>query len=584
MRRPYEIPRRRINVLFVGFLIFSLAITYRVVSFQVVRSERLTAEAVQQRYQEQTVPAQRGDIVDARGRPLATNVPAYRLSAILDRIENPRQTAELLAPLIGRTADDIYEVLTLDLDWVDLQQRLSPEVVEEIKALQLKGLVFTAETRRIYPMGDFASQVLGLVTWDHVGSYGIEGAYNDIVGGQPGTLIGERDGAGNVIALSRSHLDPPVDGANLVLTIDSAVQRIAEEALDEAIEAQRASGGTVVIQDPKTGAILAMASRPSFDPNRFETVTDPALFNNPAVNATYEPGSTFKVLTMALGLETGVVTPNTTHDGGQYRIIPGGARITNALERDFGVETMTQVLQNSSNLGIMWVADQVNQDRFYRGLVSFGLGKPTGVDLAAESGGILPLPGEPSWTEASFYTHSFGQGLATTPLQLVNAVSALANGGYLMKPHVVREIQYPDRTERHEPEVIRQVISEETSRQITEMMAITMETTYERFSVPGYRIAAKTGTAQIPSPQGGYEKDATIGSIIGYGPAEDPQFTVLVKIDRPQESPWGESAAGPAFQKIFQELFLLHGIPPSNPAAADGLPVGQEPRDTQTRP
>lgn len=574
MRRPYAIPRRRINVLFAAFLIFSLAISYRVVSFQVVRSHELAAEAHAIRYREEDVPAQRGDIRDARGRPLATNMPVDRVIAIVDKIEDPRRTAELLAPLIGRSVDYIYERLTdPNLEWVWLQRQLSPEVSAKIRELKLPGIVLDPEPRRVYPMGDFASHVLGFVNYDYVGSYGVEGAYNDIVGGEPGKLIGERDAAGNVIALSRSTLDPPIDGANLTLTIDSAVQRVAEQALDEAIAQQRASGGTVIVQNSKTGEILAMASRPSFDPNQFEQVTDPALFNNPAISSTYEPGSTLKVLVMALGLETGVVSPTTTWEGAQSRVIPGGARITNALEQDFGPETMTEVLQHSSNLGIMWVADLVNQDRFYRGLVSFGIGEQTGVDLAAESDGLLPLPGGPNWTPASFYTHSFGQGLAVTPLQLVNAISALANGGNLMKPYVVKEIERADGTEVNQPEVVRRVVSEETSRQITEMLTTVMETTYERFKVPGYDIAAKTGTAQIPSPNGGYEEDATIASMVGYGPSQDPQFTVLVKIDRPQESPWGETAAGPAFQKIFQELFLLYGIPPSDPDAASGSPV-----------
>ncbi|MDI3339183.1 MAG: penicillin-binding protein 2 [Sphaerobacter sp.] len=573
MRRPYQIPRRRINLLFAVFLIFTLAISYRVVSFQVVRGHQLAEEARAIRYREEAVPAQRGEILDARGRPLATNVPVDRVVAIRDKIEDPRRTAELLAPILGRSADSIYAQLTdPDLEWVWLQRHLSPEASEQIRKLDLDGILLTPEPRRIYPMGDFASHVLGFVNYDYVGSYGVEGAYNDTLGGEPGKLIGERDAAGNVIALSRSTLDPPVDGANVVLTIDSAVQRVAEQALDEAIAAQGATGGTVIVQNAKTGAILAMASRPTYNPNEFERVTDPALFTNPAISATYEPGSTLKALVMALGLETGVVEPDTTWEGAQYRIIPGGARITNALEQDFGPETMTEVLQHSSNLGIMWVADLINQDRFYRGLVAFGLGQTTGVDLAAESAGILPLPGTPGWTPASFYTHSFGQGLAVTPLQLVNAISALANGGNLMRPYVVQEIQRPEGTETIAPQVVRRVVSAETSRKITAMMTTVMGTTYARFGVPGYHIAAKTGTAQIPSPDGGYEEDATIASMVGFGPSEDPQFTVLVKIDRPQQSPWGETAAGPAFQQIFRELFLLYGIPPSDSAAAQATP------------
>ena len=263
-------------------------------------------------------------------------------------------------------------------------------------------------------MGTFAAQVLGFVNYDYVGSYGVEGAYNDLVGGVPGRLIGERDGNGNVIALAESAWDPPQDGSDLVLTIDSAVQLIAEQALDKAIAEQHASGGTVIIQNPKTGEILAMASRPTFDPNAFDTVDDPSIFNNPAISETYEPGSTFKTLVMALGLETGAVTPDTQHNGGVYKVLPGGAKIYNANAVDFGPETMTEVLQHSSNLGSMFVAEQIGEDNFYRGLLAFGIGQPTGVDLNGESDGILPLPGDPNWSIANFYTSAFGQGLAVT--------------------------------------------------------------------------------------------------------------------------------------------------------------------------
>jgi cell division protein FtsI/penicillin-binding protein 2 len=315
-----------------------------------------------------------------------------------------------------------------------------------------------------------------------------------------------------------------------------------------------------------------MANRASFNPNTFDTVTDASLFENPAISTAYEPGSTFKSLVMALGLETGVVSPNTVHNGGPYKIIPGGAEVHNALDVDFGPETMTEVLQHSSNLGAMWVAELVGEDRFYRGLVAFGIGQPTGIDLQGESAGILPLPGQPNWSDANFYTSAFGQGLAVTPLQLVNAVSVLANRGVAMKPHVVKAIADKSGTKPVDPTSVRRVISEQTARTITQMLTIVMNTTYAKYSVPGYDIAAKSGTAQIPSPNGGYEENETIGSLIGYGPSDDPQFTVLVKIDRPQKSPWGESAAGPAFQQVFQQLFLLYGIPPTKPVTATAQP------------
>ncbi len=565
----YQIQRRRIISLFAGFLMFCLAIGYRVFSFQIVSGQSLSEQAVATRFRENEVAAQRGNIYDARGIELATNVPADTISAIVNQLDDPQKTASLLAPLIGRTSDDIYTAITEpDKEWVVLKRRLSDDASQKVNDLKLPGIVLQPEPRRIYPMGDFASQVLGFVNYDYVGSYGVEGEYDKVIGGTPGKLIGERDGSGNVIALAKSAWDPPIDGANVTLTLDASVQWIIEKALDQAIAIQQAAGGTILVQNPKTGEILGMANRASFNPNTFDTVKDAKLFDNPAISTAYEPGSTFKSVIMSIGLETGVVSPGTVHNGGSYKIIPGGAEVHNALDVDFGPETMTEVLQHSSNLGAMWVAEMVGEDRFYRGLVSFGLGQPTGIDLQGESAGILPLPGQSNWSVANFYTNAFGQGLAVTPMQLVNAVSVLANGGILMKPHVVKEFREKSGTRIVDPEPLHRVISAQTARTINQMLTIVMNTTYEKYSVPGYDIAAKSGTAQIPSPTGGYEDNATIGSLLGFGPSNDPQFAVLVKIDQPQKSPWGESAAGPAFQQVFQQLFLLYGIPPTKQVKA----------------
>jgi cell division protein FtsI (penicillin-binding protein 3) len=573
----FEIPRGRVIILFVAFILLALAIAYRVFSFQIVHGLDLSEQAQSWRFREDVVPAERGDILDRRGRSLATNVPADRLSVIVHQIDDPMGLAQTLSSIIERDAQEIYEAITQpNREWVVLKRRLTPEASQQIEALNLDGLVLDPEPRRIYPMGSFASQVLGFVNYDYIGSYGVEGAYNDVMSGVPGLLIGERDGAGNVIALGQSTWDPAEDGADIVLSIDSAIQRIVEDVLDDAIEAQDASGGTIIVQDPRTGAILGMANRPSYNPNEFERVTDMSLFNNPAISENFEPGSTMKALVMAIGLETGAVSRETVHPGGPYKVLPGGERVYNATMMDFGPETMTDVLANSSNVGAMYVAEQLGEDDLYRGLVAFGFGEPTAIDLHGEESGIFPLPGDATWTLSNLYTNSFGQGMAITPLQLTTAISALANDGKLLRPYVVEEIRYPDGTADHRvPELVRQVISEEGAQTITDMLTEVMSSSYQSFSVPGYDIAAKTGTAQIPAPDGGYESGATIGSIVGYGPSNDPQFTVLVKIDRPQESQWGERAAGPAFARLFQELFLLYGIPPNDPSAL-GQPVDDE--------
>jgi cell division protein FtsI (penicillin-binding protein 3) len=562
-----DIPRSRIIILLVAFILFSMAVGYRVFSFQIVHGLDLTEQAQSFRFREDVVPAERGDILDRRGRKLATNVPADRVSVIVHQLDDPRETALELAAIIDREYEDIYEAISHpDREWVVLQRRLSPEASQQIESLDMDGIVLDPEPRRIYPMGSFASQVLGFVNFDYEGSYGIEGVYHDLIAGEPGHLIGERDGAGNVIALGHSTWDPAEDGADLVLTIDSSVQRIVEDALAEAIEEQRASGGTIIVQEPTTGAVLGMASHPSYDPNHFNRVDDIALFSNPAISSIYEPGSTLKAHVLAIGLEAGAITPHTVHPGGPYRELPGGERVYNATLMDFGPETMAEVLQHSSNIGAIFVAEQLGEDDLYRGLTALGFGEATGIDLHGEESGIFPLPGQPSWTQTNLYTNAFGQGMAVTPMQLVNATSALANGGTLYKPYLVEEVRHPDgEVLRTQPDAIQQVLSPETSRSITDMLTTVVDAGQHVYGVPGYDIAGKTGTAQIPAIEGGYEPGATIGSIVGYGPSDNPQFTVLVKIDRPQESQWGERAAGPAFKRVFEELFLLYGIPPNDP-------------------
>jgi len=559
--------------LFAIFILFIGLIGYRVISVQVVRSKNLSSYAIAERMQENVVPARRGEIVDARGVRLATNVPANRISAILDQVPDKHAAAVALSPLIGRSIVDIEQALNEpDLEWVLLARRLSPEASQQIETLVIPGIVLDPEPSRIYPFGQFASHVLGFTNYDMQGNYGLEGGYDDLLGGTPGKMVGERDGLGNVIGLSPSTWDAPVDGADIVLTLDSAVQRSIELILDATIKEQSAQGGTIIVQDSNTGAILGMANRKTFDPNAFTQVTDASTFLNPAISSIYEPGSTFKAITMAIGIDEGAVTPDSIHDDAPgYFELPDGSRITNFEGSVWGRETMTQVLERSSNLGAMHVVEKTGRDRFYQNLLEFGIGQPTGVDLQGEEGGILTLPNQPGWNDALFYTTAFGQGVACTPLQLVSAFSAVINGGRLMQPYIVSEVRSRNTDEAAtvtQPEMVRQVISEETSATMRAMLQSVVEhegSLYPR--VEGYHIGAKTGTAQIPSPDGGYIDDATIASIVGFGPVEDPRFTVLVKLDWPKNGGTGLQTSGPALTKVFDELMLLYGIPPSDTAS-----------------
>jgi cell division protein FtsI/penicillin-binding protein 2 len=273
---------------------------------------------------------------------------------------------------------------------------------------------------------------------------------------------------------------------------------------------------------------------------------------------------------MAIGIDSGAITPTTTHnDAPGYFELPDGSRITNFENAVWGIETMVQVLQRSANLGAIFAAQQIGRDRFYQGVQGFGFGEPTGVDLQGEERGIVTLPGEDGWNDALFYTNSFGQGIACTPLQLINAISAVVNGGKLMQPYLVSKVQNGDETKVATPKVVRQVISEQSSGTVRSMLEAVVDNPDGGYpQVPGYRIGAKTGTAQIPSPNGGYIDNATIASIVGFGPVEHPRFTVLVKIDWPKGEGTGLQVSGPVLQQVFQQLFLLYGIPPDHPEEA----------------
>ena len=556
----------RTRALLAAFAIFAVLIGARVVQVQIVRSHELADRASAERLVVDTVPARRGDIYDARGTLLATDLPSARVWAILAAIDDPWATASALAPLLGLPADELLEKLTTpDLEWLLLARQIDPDVVPQLTALDLEGIVLEPEPMRFYPHHEFAAQVIGFANLDHEGNYGVEGELDEIVGGDAGSLVAERDGAGNVIALTPSYWDPPEDGSDIVLTIDSSVQMIIERVLQDTIAKQRASGGTVIVQDPNTGAILGMASWPVFDPNAYSSVSDYSVFVNPAVSQVYEPGSTFKSIVMAIGIDDGVVSVDSTFDDSPgYREIPGHPPITNNNGAIWGEITMSEVLIRSSNLGAIHVAEQIGASRLFQRLTQFGIGKLTGIELQGEERGILTKPWERDWNETLFFTNSFGQGIALTPLQVINAYSAIVNGGHLMEPYVLAEEHRPDGTVVvRQPEVVREVISEESSAIMREMLHQVVEQRSDFYpQIRGYEIGAKTGTAQVPSPDGGYVEDTTIASIVGFGPVEHPEFVVLVKIDEPQETPWGETAAGPALGQILSELFLLYGVPP----------------------
>jgi cell division protein FtsI/penicillin-binding protein 2 len=391
-----------------------------------------------------------------------------------------------------------------------------------------------------------------------MGYCGVEGKYNNLLSGVPVTLLVPTDPR-RVEELPEI---PP--GDSIILTIDRELQFAVENILEEAILETGASSGTIVVMDPRNGEILALATTPNLDPNNYLSVTEIFTGETPynrAISQAYEPGSVFKILTMASALDMGAVQPGTIFlDTGVITV--GGVDIHNWDGGAWGYQDMTGCLGNSLNVCLAWVATQMGNDSFYAYMRRFGIGHSTGIDLAGEASGRLKLPGDGDWYPVDLGTNAFGQGVSVTPIQMIMAASALANDGQMVYPHVLYATVQDGRQHAMSTQVVGNPISADTAHTITEMLAVALETEASRGLVPGYRVAGKTGTAQVPSPYGGYDSDQTNASFIGWGPADDPQFLVYVWLEKPETSPWGSVVAAPVFRQVVEKLVVLMGIPP----------------------
>ncbi len=534
----------------------------RLVFWQVMQHSALTRQANIEHAGLYVQPPSRGLIYDSSGALLATNVTENMVYGFPKQIKDPGRTASLLAPVVNIASTHLFDLFTGDSPSLLLASYVSTRISRKIEDLALPGIALGPIIKRYYPQGTVASQVLGYVDTAHAGQYGVEQYYDSYLSGQAGVRSVLRDTAGNDIHVG-STASPSHDGANLHLTLDNTVQGLVEDELHKAMKAHHADGGTIIVMDPHTGGILGMASTPSFNPNRYSRVSDPSFYQNPAVADQYEPGSTFKIVTMAAGLDSHVITPESAFDDtGSFFVTPQFT-VHNWNMSGFGIENMTQVLQHSANVGASWVAQRLGTDRFYHYMKAFRLGQPTGVDLANEASGAVPLPGDRLWTIDNLFTNAYGQGLALTPIQMIRAVAAVANGGILMKPQLVKSMDSNGMVHRILPVSLGRVISSQTAHTLTNMLvhsAVGGEA--QQALIKGYNIAAKTGTATIPSPNGGYIQGATIASIVGYAPAFHPRFVALVIIRHPRDTLYGSIAAAPVMHDLFSELFMHYNIPP----------------------
>ncbi len=507
------------------------------------------------------VASHRGLILDRRGYILALNIFEYDVSAAPDAITDTQHVASHLSPILGLSSGELVSLLDPEKPYALLKKRVSRKVAEAIisSGLEDEGINLEPKLRRRYPEGRLAAHLLGLVNYESNGAYGLEGYYNPLLKGAGIIPEGKVYHRREAMPFAFPQLPLPQDGTHLVLTIDRNIQHLVEQELAKAVAQYQADSGTIIVMDPKTGAILAMANYPSYDSNRFYEVPM-ELYINPAVSGQYEPGSVFKIITMAAGLDAGIITPDSTfYDSGEIKV--GGAVIKNPDRRAHGLVTMTDILAYSLNVGVAYVSTSLGEETFYAYLKRFGCGHPTGVDLDGEVAGTLKEPGSRDWYESDLGTNSFGQGVAVTPLQMITAVAAVANGGVLMKPYVVERIVDDQGVIVTQPTVVRRGVSAQTAEQLTDMLVEAVERGAELATVPGYDIAGKTGTAQIPGGDH-YHPEVTIASFGGYAPADDPQFIVLVKIDKPRLEPWGAEVAAPVFRIIAEQLFVLLDVPP----------------------
>lgn len=545
-----------ISAMFAGLI---LALAAQLVRWQVIAHFKPKKQPEDTRHIVEMIAPQRGLIKDCDGYLLASNTFRYKIIAHPDLIKNPQEVADQLWAPLGLSRQQLIRTLTEERFYALLQWDVPPDIGETILNWERLDIQARPEAKRLYPGKTLAAHVLGFVKANGDGCHGLEGRYDEILSGKVGRREGQKGEWGQLLPIGLGEFIPPQDGCDLILTVDRDVQFVVEQELGRGVEEHKAEGGTVIVMEPKTGAILAMASYPAYDPNDF-AFASPELFINPAISKSYEPGSVFKIITVASGIEAGVVSPATIfYDEGSIEI--GGFKIRNWDDKAHGQVTLTDVLAYSLNVESVKIGQALGTNDFYNYVQRFGFGQPTEVDLDSEVTGKLKLPGDGQWHESDLGTNSFGQGIAVTPMQMVTAIAAVANDGLLMKPHVVGNIIEGEKVTLVQPVAIRQAISAATARKVTSMLVEALKEEAPAAQVEGYSVAGKTGTAQIPG-YGVYEEGATIASFIGYAPAEDPAFVMLVKIDKPQVSPWGSEVAAPIFKRIAEQLFLLLGVPP----------------------
>jgi cell division protein FtsI (penicillin-binding protein 3) len=535
------------------------AVVSRLAVLQIVRHTELASLAERQYSRTISLQALRGPIVDRRGAPLATSAAAESLYAQPRAVGDPVRAAARLAPLLAMPESDVHALLTSQKSFVWLKRRLPPAVADEVRALREPGLAFVPDALRLYPNRELAAHVIGFEGADG-GLEGIERAWNTDLGGTAGRAVVGRDALGREV-VTQQVIQRPSPGNGVMLTLDTTIQYIAEREIDAAYRRTGSKAAMAVVLDPKTGDVLAVAIRPTFNPNTFGEAKKDEIRNR-AVTDPFEPGSTFKIVMAAAALESGVVKPD-DRIFGEW----GSITIAKTTIKDWkkqGWMTFAEVLQQSSNVGSIKVGMAIGKETYHRYMTGFGFGALTGVGLPGESRGLLRQPGR--WSALSLPTMSIGQEISVTAMQMVAAFGAIANGGVLMQPRLVRATFDANGRElrREEPRALRRVVSEETARTLMRLMVgIVDHGTGHAAAVAGYEIGGKTGTAQKMDPATKrYSHAPGVLSFIGVAPADDPRFVMLVTLDEPKNEKWGSEAAAPIFSSIGREVLRYMEVAP----------------------
>jgi len=568
-RRPT--PKRRLLVLFIIMVGVSLVLMGQLVRHQVFGVAPVTPV--------RKLPEKlrlRGAVVDVHGHPLAIQTFRYEVIASPNAMkpENMPAIAGKVAAYLNRSPEELLSIFRANekSPYVLLEKNVPAQVGEAILSddeLQLNGIGVDVYPERYHPEGNLAAHLLGFVDVDNKGHYGIEEYFNnfllaptdEIVPGPDPRLEKSLGAPAADAVLPESPFIPSPARRDLILTLSRSLQFVAETRLQEAIEAYQAESGVVIIMDPQTSAVLAMAGYPSYNPDRYADYA-PERFINPAISKIYEPGSVFKLITFAAALDKQAITPDMRFKDTD-KFIYGEQTIRNWDRKGRGMVTAQQALAESLNVTTARIATrEVGATDFYNTVARFGFGQNTGIELAFEAAGIVNGPTSPQWAIGNLATNSFGQGISVTPLQMANAVAAIAAGGVVHRPHIVNMSINEDVVRVKEPEGASIAISPEAARTLTQMMVAAANHT-KKAIVPGYAIAGKTGTAEIPT-MGGYKEDRTITTFVGFFPADDPQFLILVKLERPKTSAWASQTAAPTFRKIAEDIIHIYNLPPDD--------------------